>query len=121
MEGFCQRRALLRDARGRARAGRRLRDVFRTRSQALQHDERRKQLADLVGELRMRGDVLGERRPLAATIAREELIGQIIDRLVVGDGVRNTQACWLRPFPLASSKNPGIVPRISLSRRKAVT
>lgn len=47
----------------------------------LHHDERREQVADLVGVLRVARGELGERRPFAPAVTLDELLRQLFNRL----------------------------------------
>ncbi len=57
-------------------------------AEVFHHHERREELADLVGEVGVALDVFVKRRPLAAPLAVEELLGQHFHRiaLVTGGG-----------------------------------
>ena len=63
----------------------------------LHHDQHREDVADAVGQLRVPVGVLGQRGPLAAAVARDELLGELADR--VGRG--NSRRSWpdLLPVP----------------------
>src|SRR5262249_17237047 len=45
----------------------------------LDHHQRGEQFADVVGQFWVAPDVLGQRRPLAAAVAGQELLGPLID------------------------------------------
>ena len=52
-------------------------------AQVFHHQQRREQVADLVGQLGVALDILAERRLLAAPLAVEELFGQELDRVAL--------------------------------------
>jgi len=56
------------------------------RLELLHHDEGGEQLADLAGVLRVLLDVLRQRRPFAAAVALGKLVGNTLQRVVIGLG-----------------------------------
>ena len=76
----------------------------------LELDQRRQDLADLLGDLGVSGRVVVDARPLAAPEALEERLGHQVDRVAVGVAVGHGQGSW-RP--------PGMAARTSLRRSRA--
>jgi hypothetical protein len=62
-------------------------DFFLPRRKPLKHDQRRKQFANLLGEIGMGLNVLGDRRTLALAIAPQKLVGELIDQFGAGDNL----------------------------------
>ena len=82
----------------------------------LHHHQGGEQVADLVGQVRVGGRVLGQRRPLAPAEPGHELLGELLDRVPLGDARRS----WLRP-PAGGPGSSAPPARIALSRRRART
>jgi hypothetical protein len=75
-------------------------------------DQRREQLADLLGQARVARGVLGQGRSLAAAVALGELLGQHFQRVAARSRLAHAHTS---PMP------PGMLDRISLSFRRART
>ena len=101
-----------RDLGPRERAG----GVARAGLEVLDQAEHREDVADLVGQVGIVGQVLGDRRPLPLTLALQEFLGQGFDRDAARGGVGHDR---LPPGSGAFHRRPGILLRISWRRFSA--